>query len=187
MNSEFLKQLIQLLAQHGGTFTCPLADLQQVGLELSLQNISSDNSAMLTLRLGARIYYVPAATAAAQANAAQAAQEEPWTATETSENPLRNTSSPGRTLVTVPDEIRAVKSLNNHPPPPPPATETYESPQSPSTGADTPLNRPVTKDDLSLYLLEQRASHAKLARGEREAREAERRGRQFPWETRKPH
>lgn len=100
MNSEFLKALIQLLAQYGGTFTCPLSELQQLGLELSLQNISSDNAATLTLRLGARIYYVPS----------KEAIECP-----TPTNPPPQPTGQTKPTMTSP-EVLAVNTLNNRAP-----------------------------------------------------------------------
>jgi hypothetical protein len=98
MNSEFLKSLIALLAQHGGTFTCQLSELQQLGLELSLQNLSSDNAAMLTLRLGARIYYVPAKEA---------------TECPTPTNQTSQPTGPIEPIETLP-EVLAARTLNNH-------------------------------------------------------------------------
>lgn len=60
MQADFLKNLVALLAQAGGNVTFALSDLRAIGLELTLTNISSDTQGSITLRLGAKIYYVPA-------------------------------------------------------------------------------------------------------------------------------
>lgn len=167
MNSEFLKSLIQLLAQHGGTFTCPLAELQPLGLELSLQNISSDNAATLTLRLGARIYYVPspADTSGTRYNLLE--KEEPCPTPSTPPAAPTTTSSTfhqptGRTLpsaISPEDELAAVSNLNN---------------------------RPRVKSDLDLYLLEQSATTKRTAHARQQAQELQNATREYPWENRKP-
>jgi hypothetical protein len=155
VNSEFLKSLIALLAQHGGTFTCQLSELQQLGLELSLQNLSSDNAAMLTLRLGARIYYVPAKEA---------------TECPTPTNQLSSpTIGPTESIETLP-EVLAARTLNNHLP---------QSQQPVSS------HRPVVRSDLDLYLLEQSQATKRTAQASRQAQELRDATWQYPWENRK--
>ena len=97
--SEFLKQLIALLANAGGLIAIPLAELQQLGVELTLTSLGS-LSPTLTLRLGAKIYYVPTSPA----------QEQP---------PWLKTSQTTSTLAPS-EELAAVNSLNNQPPQPTP-------------------------------------------------------------------
>jgi len=154
-SDDFLKRLIELLAQHGGTFTCQLSELQQLGLELSLQNLSSDNAAMLTLRLGARIYYVPA----------KEATECP-TPTNQPSPPTTGQIEPTETL----PEVLAARTLNNHLP-------QLHPPASP--------HRPVVRSDLDLYLLEQSQVTKRTAQATRQAQELRDATRQYPWETRK--
>jgi hypothetical protein len=156
VNSEFLKSLISLLAQHGGTFTCQLSELQQLGLELSLQNLSSDNAAMFTLRLGARIYYVPA-------------KETTECPMPTSQPAPLPTPTTGQTepIESLP-EVLAATTLNNR------------LPQS------QPLpHRPVVRSDLDLYLLEQSQATKRTAQATRQAQEFRDATRQYPWENRK--
>jgi len=167
MSPEFLKSLIQLLAQHGGTFTCPLSELQQLCLELSLQNISSDNAATLTLRLGARIYYVPAKT--------EEAPEWPSTPIQTSPTPAGPATStkPSPLARSVESELQAVNSLNNRAP----VDEVTEA---------TARHVPAVKSELDLYLLEQSHATKRTAAAESQAKELRNRNREYPWEIRKP-
>jgi len=58
VSNEFVKQLIQLLTASGGLVNLPLGELEQMGIELTLQSLGTP-AAILTLRLGAKIYYVP--------------------------------------------------------------------------------------------------------------------------------
>jgi hypothetical protein len=154
---EFLKSLIQLLVSHGGTFTCQLSELQQLGLELSLQNLSSDNSAMFTLRLGARIYYVPA----------KETTECPTPTNQLSSQPQPLTTGQTESTESLP-EVMAATTLNNHLP---------QQSASP--------HRPVVRNDLDLYLLEQNQVTKRTAQASRQAQELRDATRQYPWETRK--
>lgn len=175
MPSEFLKQLIQLLAQHGGTFTCPLSELQQLGLELSLQNISSDNAAIITLRLGARIYYVPAKEATAPCPTPPI----PETSTV---HPPTGQSKPS--AISPEQEITAVNNLNNRlsRPSPTPSPDAEES----TLQSMTISHQPRAKSDLDLYLLEQNAVVKRTANAKQQATELRNATREYPWETRKP-
>lgn len=176
MQSEFLKSLIQLLAQHGGTFTCPLSELQPLGLELSLQNISSDNAATLTLRLGARIYYVPA-----KATQPQEATEPCPTTPPAESIPTSSTSLPptGQTKPSaILTEVAAVNTLNNRIP----DSQFPELPNDSSLRSHTPK----TKSDLDLYLLEQNKATRRTANAKRQATKLRNATREYPWENRKP-
>lgn len=177
MTGEFLKQLIQLLAQHGGVFTCPLDELTPLGLELSLSSFGS-SAATLTLRLGARIYYVPAKDTTT-------APEEPW--------PTDPTTQAGQMMPTEnsPDtmeaELSAVTSLNNRPRQPrsnrfhsQSPSESPAEPQSPATASHVPK----VKSELDLYLIEQSRTLKRTAAAARQAKELSNRQRQYPWETR---
>lgn len=184
-SEQFLKSLIQLLAACGGTFTCPLADLTPLGLELTLAGFGS-SAPTLTLRLGARIYYVPAT---ATTTAEHTPQEDTASWPTTSNGSLKpNASEP------VEDALRAVTTLNNRVPLPqpsllpplPPPLPPPESSEATSLAPTAPLHRPVRPSDLDLYLIEQRRQQQRLARAEAEAQAAARRGQQFPWETRRP-
>jgi hypothetical protein len=187
-DSEFLKSLIALLAQHGGTFTCQLSELQQLGLELSLQNLSSDNAAMFTLRLGARIYYVPATTTAAQETTecptptnqpSPQPSHGPTISTENSPSPKPRQGN----LRSVESELAAVSSLNNRPPQPSPTPSPDEEEL---TSLPSQQHRPVVRSDLDLYLLEQRQVTKRTAQATWQAQELRDATRQYPWETRKP-
>lgn len=174
---EFLKQLIQLLAQHGGTFTCPLSELQQLGLELSLQNISSDNAAIITLRLGARIYYVPATTT----KEATAPCPTPPTLETLTVHPPTGQTRPS--VISPEQEIAAVNTLNNRlsRPSPTPSPDVEES----TLQSMTISHQPSTKSDLDLYLLEQNAGVKRTANAKRQATELRNATREYPWENRK--
>ena len=58
-----VKQLIQFIGQAGGTVALPLAELQELGVEISLENICDPRNGRVVLRLGPKIYYVPQAQA----------------------------------------------------------------------------------------------------------------------------
>jgi len=101
--SDFIKQLIALLSSSGGIITLPLDELSQLGVEITLSSLASP-AASLTLRLGAKIYYVPASPTLAPTQ-----EQPPWLTT----SQTTSTLAPS-------EELAAVNSLNNQPPQPTP-------------------------------------------------------------------
>ena len=175
MNPEFLKSLIQLLAQHGGVFTCPLSDLTPLGLELSLDGFGS-SSPTVTLRLGARIYYVPAKEATAPCPV-------PPTP-ETSTVPVP-TGRSKPSAISPEQELAAVGTLNNRAPQLSLA-ELQKLKETDDLKMATSRHAPAVKSDLDLYLLEQSAAVKRTAQSQRQATELRNATREYPWETRKP-
>lgn len=164
-DTDFLKQLIQLLASNGGVFTCLLSDLTPLGLELSLDGFGS-SSPTVTLRLGARIYYVPAKEATTQCPAPPI----PETSTV---HPPTGRSKPS--AISPEQELAAVGTLNNRAP----VTEIDE------VTLATARHVPAVKSELDLYLLEQSAAVKRTAQSQRQATELRNATREYPWETRK--
>lgn len=154
MGSEFTKQLIALLSSCGGIITLSLAELEQLGIEVTLQSLASP-AASLTLRLGAKIYYVPQETPA-------------WPSTPASS----------------PEEVEAVNQLNNQPRKRAMPRLQEPQPQPPLIEGVEP-HTPLRKTDLDLFLAEQRLSNTRARHAADKARQEKNAGRQLPWETRK--
>jgi len=135
-----------------------------------LQNLSSDNAAMLTLRLGARIYYVPA----------KEATECPTPTNQLSPLP---TTGPTESTETLP-EVLAARTLNNRLLRSQ-ASPTHSPDEEESISQSSQQHRPVVRSDLDLYLLELSQATKRTARANRQAQELRDATRQYPWENRK--
>lgn len=108
-----VKQLIALIGQAGGTISLSLSDLREAGVLISLENICDDNQSKLVLRLGPKIYYVPAAPATPQeVEPWQPDQEIPETQRAALQT-LRTSSRPNP----VEQEMEAIQRLTNRPRP----------------------------------------------------------------------
>lgn len=122
-----IKQLLTLIGQAGGTLTLPLAELHELGVEISAQNICSDKEGVLVLRLGPKIYYIPAP----QEDTGQWQPE--ITNTETARGVLPKSAPIGpRVPDPLTDELEAVNRITNRPRPRPPQQVQTSSRQRPA-------------------------------------------------------
>lgn len=137
MQHEFTKQLIQLLANSGGRVRLSLAELGLLGVEIEISLASEPE---ITLRLGPKIYHVPARDAEDK--------ERIW-----KENPTSPIAPKINGLLS--EEVIAINTLNNRIKP-----QELDAPQmSRQHRTSTPLSQsPVGithKTALDLFLLEQ--------------------------------
>lgn len=143
-----IKQLITLIGQSGGTITLPLAELQELGVEISATNICSDKGGELVLRLGPKIYYIPAP--------AQQEEQPQWPArTHTTEGTEADESQAlppaSGTASILAKELEAVNRLTNRPRPEPRQPAPVSPPQQrvvrrpPSKQASRPLSPPLPR------------------------------------------
>lgn len=197
MASDFPKQLIALLAAAGGSITISLADLAQLGIELTLTDVGGSDATM-RLRLGPKIYYVPEATKEGVWPTSPASPTTP-----VSPQPSSPTTTERVMSSRLASEIDSINNLNNRPRQPRsplPSSDSAPESELPSASTLAPqteasrqeaitappnlLRRVIPKTDMDLFLREQQiASQKEAASQRRQARERQR-GRQFPWETR---
>lgn len=158
-DGSFLKSLVALLAQHGGYTSVSVAEMREVGMDMSIVDLASDRAA-LTLRLGAKIYYVPAAGT----TMGVVAKEEPCetTAPTESADAPASTGQESRLRSRIDSEISAINSLSNRPPSQPqpptptrslPLSQTQVMPLGPPPRPDTPVGV-YHQTDLSAFLRE---------------------------------
>lgn len=192
MPNDFIKQLIALLGQSGGTVRLLLSDLADMGIELSLSDISVASRAELTLRLGAKIYYVPQAQQP-QPVAPSLERTETWT-----------TQPDERMDSLLQQEISAISSINNRPRlqprsqrhSPTPRPESVPSPLSmPSSTEHDPQQETAAEhqgsppgtihrlDDLTSYLKEKELSSRADARNETERKQSQYRDGNLPFRS----
>jgi hypothetical protein len=129
-----IKQLIQIIGQAGGTVAIPIQELQELGVEITLENICDARHGRVVLRLGPKIYYVPQAQAQVpdiDAHEPVGTGGEAWNQIIT-ESPRRTSSfvpaQPAPALSPIPDapeenpvdlEIEAINRITNRPRPRP--------------------------------------------------------------------
>jgi hypothetical protein len=155
--SEFVKQLIALLASSGGIVSLPLSELEQLGVEITLSNLASP-AAIVTIRLGAKLYYVPA-------------KEQSWQSIPPA-SPME-------------DPIAAVNELNNRPRKQRPQPQLDLSPDATPVPPTVEQHQPIKKGEIDLWIAEQRRADQLDRRQARLNKEAKQATRQYPWENRK--
>lgn len=144
-----VKQLLTLIGQAGGVLTLSLAELAELGVEISATNICSDKEGALVLRLGPKIYYIPAPQEAEAAEAQWQDAEETLAQTPL-EGVLPVSPRASGTASILAKELDAVNRLTNRPrPEPPPLPQPAPAKQQarprPASRPLSPQSRPAPR------------------------------------------